>query len=100
VEKGPENVRNVERERIRRLVASGMSGCPALGKRRRGRNRKGGSRMQAWLAATASMQQSSEGERKVKGGSSEKSNFSGQVDRAKPSETSREVKVREGATNQ
>jgi hypothetical protein len=41
-EKGPESVRNAERARTRRLVASGASGCLAPGRRRRGENRKGG----------------------------------------------------------
>jgi len=42
-EEGPESVRNAERARTRRLEPSGTSGCPVLAKRRRGRNRKGGS---------------------------------------------------------
>jgi hypothetical protein len=41
-EKGPESVRNAARARTWRLVASGASGCPIPGRRRRGRNRKGG----------------------------------------------------------
>jgi hypothetical protein len=42
-EKGLESVRNAEEARTRRLVTSGVSGCPASTRRRRGTNRKGGS---------------------------------------------------------
>jgi hypothetical protein len=43
-EESLESVRNAEEARTRGLVSLGMSGCPAPGRRRRGRNRKGGSR--------------------------------------------------------
>jgi hypothetical protein len=82
-------VRNAEKvTEPRERVSPGMSGCPSSSRRRRGRNRRGGSRARVIPARWLQRRVNSGGERKVTRGSSGRVNLFRTLELAKTSEAS------------